>query len=129
MLVQPIDYFLIVWFALAGISSVYVAWDQFENNPEPAVMKWAFVLITLYLGPIGLLLYVLADKEPKPGTHEQFTRPIWKQGVGSTIAVSLSHSAPHNKQQRRAARWWRIDVDCSSRTLSQRSGKSCYEIH
>lgn len=85
MLVQPIDYFLIVWFALAGISSVYVAWDQFENNPEPAVMKWAFVLITLYLGPIGLLLYVLADKEPKPGTHEQFTRPIWKQGVGSTI--------------------------------------------
>jgi hypothetical protein len=85
VLVQPIDYFLIVWFALAGISSVYVAWDQFENNPEPAVMKWAFVLITLYLGPIGLLLYVLADKEPKPGTHEQFTRPIWKQGVGSTI--------------------------------------------
>jgi hypothetical protein len=37
------------------------------------------------MGPIGLLLYVLADKEPRPGEHEQFTAPLWKQGVGSTI--------------------------------------------
>jgi len=49
------------------------------------VMKWAFILITLYMGPIGLLLYVLADKEPRPGEHEQFIKPLWKQGVGSTI--------------------------------------------
>src|SRR5467141_3322727 len=85
MLVQPIDYFLVVWFALAAISTIYVAWDQFTSNPEPAVMKWGFILVTLYMGPIGLLLYVLADKEPKPGTHEEFTSALWKQGVGSTI--------------------------------------------
>ena len=48
-------------------------------------MKWGFVLVTLYMGPIGLLLYVMADKEPKPGTHEEFIKPLWKQGVGSTI--------------------------------------------
>jgi hypothetical protein len=29
-------------------------------------MKWGFILVTLYTGPIGLLLYVLADKEPQP---------------------------------------------------------------
>src|SRR6266487_2033295 len=85
MIVQPIDYLLIVWFALAALSTVYVAWDQFRNNPEPVVMKWGFILVTLYMGPIGLLLYVLADKEPQPGTHEEFTSPLWKQGVGSTI--------------------------------------------
>jgi manganese oxidase len=28
---------------------------------------------------------VLADKEPRPGTHEKFTAALWKQGVGSTI--------------------------------------------
>jgi hypothetical protein len=28
----------------------YVAWDQFRNNPEPPVMKWRFILVTLYLG-------------------------------------------------------------------------------
>src|SRR2546426_9928058 len=85
MIVQPIDYLLIVWFVLAALSTVYVAWDQFRNNPEPVVMKWGFILVTLYMGPFGLLLYVLADKEPQPGTHEQFTSPLWKQGVGSTI--------------------------------------------
>jgi manganese oxidase len=85
VIVQPIDYFLIVWFALAALSTAYVAYDQFRNNPEPTVMRWGFILVTLYMGPLGLLLYVLADKEPRPGEHEQFTSPLWKQGVGSTI--------------------------------------------
>lgn len=85
MLIQPIDYFLLVWFVLAGLSTLYVGWDQYRNNPEPVVMKWGFILVTLYTGPLGLLLYVLADKEPRPGDHEAFTRPLWKQGVGSTI--------------------------------------------
>src|SRR4051794_20228576 len=85
MLIQPIDYFLAAWFVVAAFSTVYVAWDQFNNNPEPVVMKWGFILVTLYMGPLGLLLYVLADKEPRPGEHERFTAPLWKQGVGSTI--------------------------------------------
>jgi FtsP/CotA-like multicopper oxidase with cupredoxin domain len=85
MFIQPIDYFLVVWFVLAAASTVYVAIDQYRNNPEPVVMKWGFILVTLYMGPLGLLLYVLADKEPRPGEHEEFTRPLWKQGVGSTI--------------------------------------------
>jgi manganese oxidase len=37
------------------------------------------------MGPVGLLLYVMADKEPTPGTHEHFVKPLWKQGVGSTV--------------------------------------------
>ncbi|RWQ15853.1 DUF4396 domain-containing protein [Mesorhizobium sp.] len=85
MFIQPIDYFLAVWFALAAASTLYVGFDQYRNNPEPVVMKWGFILVTLYMGPLGLLLYVLADKEPRPGEHEDFTRPLWKQGVGSTI--------------------------------------------
>ncbi len=85
MLIQPIDYFLVAWFILAGLSTAYVAWDQFRNNPEPPVMKWGFILITLYMGVFGLLLYVLADKEPRPGTHEEFVTPLWKQAIGSTI--------------------------------------------
>jgi manganese oxidase len=78
MLVQPIDYFLLVWFVIAGLSTLYVGIDQYRNNPEPVEMKWGFILVTL-------LLYVLADKEPRPGEHEAFIKPLWKQGVGSTI--------------------------------------------
>ena len=85
MLIQPIDYFLLIWFALAAASTLYVGIDQYRNNPEPVVMKWGFILVTLYMGPLGLLLYVLADKEPLAGEHEAFIRPLWKQGVGSTI--------------------------------------------
>lgn len=85
MFAQPIDYFLVIWFALAALSTAYVAWDQLSNNPEPVVMKWGFILVTMYLGPVGLLLYVMADKEPAPGEHEEFVKPLWKQGVGSTI--------------------------------------------
>jgi FtsP/CotA-like multicopper oxidase with cupredoxin domain len=74
------------WFALAAISTAYVAWDNFvRKNPEETVMRWAWVMITLYMGPVGLALYVLSDKEPAPGTHEDFIRPLWKQGVGSTV--------------------------------------------
>jgi hypothetical protein len=80
------DSFLLVWFVLAGLSTAYVAWDNFvRNNPEEPVMRWGWVLITAYMGPIGMALYVLADKEPRPGEHEQFIQPLWKQGVGSTV--------------------------------------------
>lgn len=85
MFIQPIDYYLAAWFTLVAISTLYVAVDQYRNNPEPMVMKWGFILVTLYTGPFGLLVYVLADKEPRPGEHEAFIKPLWKQGVGSTI--------------------------------------------
>src|SRR6185436_16718754 len=85
MLILPIDYFLVAWFCLAAGSTVYVGIDQYRNNPEPTVMKWGFILVTLYMGPLGLLLYVMADKEPRPGEHEDFIKPLWRQGVGSTI--------------------------------------------
>lgn len=85
MIALPYDYFLIAWFVLAGLSTLYVAIDQFWNNPEANVMRWGFILITLYMGPFALLLYVLTDKEPRPGEHEGFVSPLWKQGVGSTI--------------------------------------------
>lgn len=85
MFLQPIDWFLAAWFVLVLASTAYVGWDQYRHNPEPVVMKWGFILVTLYMGPIGWLLYVLADKEPRPGEHERFVQPLWKQGVGSTI--------------------------------------------
>jgi FtsP/CotA-like multicopper oxidase with cupredoxin domain len=85
MILQPVDYVVYAWLIAAVVSAAYVAWDQFRYNPEAPVMKWGFVLVTLYMGPVGLLLYVMADKEPAPGTHERFVKPLWKQGVGSTV--------------------------------------------
>jgi hypothetical protein len=80
-----IDVVLVVWFALTLVSVAYVAYDAFTKNPEMTVMKWGWILVTLYLGLIGLALYVLSCKEPGPGLHEEFVRPLWKQGMGSVI--------------------------------------------
>jgi hypothetical protein len=80
-----IDVVLLGWFALTILSAAYVAWDAYRNNPELTVMKWGWVLVTLYLGPAGLSLYIVSCKEPFPGTHEAFIQPAWKQALGSTI--------------------------------------------
>ena len=78
--------YLWAWFILAALSTGYVAWDNFvRGNPEETVMKWGWVLITVYMGPVAAALYVLTDKEPRPGEHERFIRPLWKQGIGSTV--------------------------------------------
>lgn len=76
---------LIIWFALTAISVLYVAWDTFRNNPEMAVMKWGFILVTLFMGPLGACIYVLSCKPPVPRDHAAFVTPLWKQAVGSTI--------------------------------------------
>jgi hypothetical protein len=76
---------LYVWFASVLVSVVYVAFDAFTQNPELTVMKWGWVLVTLYIGPIGASIYVLSCKEPASGTHERFVAPLWKQSLGSTI--------------------------------------------
>jgi hypothetical protein len=97
MFIQPIDYLLAAWFVLAFLSTAYVAVDQYRNNPEPQVMKWGFILVTLYLGPVGLLLYVLADKEPvqNPGKwllhchipHHTTNNNVEEKGGGGLMLV------------------------------------------
>ncbi|BAU15814.1 hypothetical protein LEP3755_63790 (plasmid) [Leptolyngbya sp. NIES-3755] len=80
-----IDTVLLVWFSLTALSVLYVGWDAFTNNPELTVMKWGWLLVTLYTGVIGAALYILSCKEPAPMQHEEFIKPLWKQTLGSTI--------------------------------------------
>ncbi len=80
-----VDTALWIWFALTAVSVAYVAWDLFTRTPEMKVMKWGWILVTLYTGVFGLIVYWFSCREPAPGTHEKFIAPLWKQAVGSTI--------------------------------------------
>ncbi|MDQ3749042.1 MAG: DUF4396 domain-containing protein [Acidobacteriota bacterium] len=80
-----IDVALWIWFALTAVSIAFVAWDLFTRTPEMRVMKWGWILVTLYTGIVGLVVYWFSCREPAPGTHEKFIAPLWKQAVGSTI--------------------------------------------
>lgn len=78
--------FLVLWFAAAILSAAWVAYDVTTGQPEiMRVMKIAWVLITLYLGVLGLVLYVTSCREPAAGDHEQFVAPMWKQALGSSV--------------------------------------------
>jgi hypothetical protein len=80
-----LEYALIAWFVLTGLSVAYVAWDAFTRNPELTVMKYGWVLVTLYAGPVAAAFYVLSCQEPGPYQHEEFIKPLWKQALGSTV--------------------------------------------
>jgi hypothetical protein len=80
-----IDVALALWGLLTALALAYVGRDAFTVTPQPVIMKWGWLLMTLYTGPLGAVLYVLSCQEPAPGEHERFVEPLWKQGLGSTI--------------------------------------------
>ena len=76
---------LLIWYILTAASLIVLIWDLLSNTPAMGVMKLAWVLIILYTGPVGLVLFLLACRQPLPGTHEQFIAPHWKQAIGSMM--------------------------------------------
>ena len=80
-----LDGVLLLWFALTALSVLYVAYDLFAHTPEMTVMKWGWIAVIAYTGPVGLFFYLIGCKEPLPGTHEQLVAAPWRQALGSTI--------------------------------------------
>jgi len=79
-----IDGVMFLWFLMTALSVAFVAID-IRTTPESPVMKWGFVLLTLYSGPFGAFLYVLGCREPLPGLHEHYVAARWRQVLGSTM--------------------------------------------
>lgn len=80
-----LDGLLAFWFGSVAVSIAYVAWDLLARTPAMGVMKWGWVVVTLYTGPIGLVAYVASCRKPRGERHEEWVAPLWKQAVGSTI--------------------------------------------
>src|SRR5271169_1394268 len=75
---------MLLWFLLTAMSVAFVAID-IRSTPESPVLKWGFILLTAYTGPIGAFLYVLGCREPLPGLHERYVAARWRQVLGSTM--------------------------------------------
>lgn len=75
---------MLLWFILTALSLMYVVID-IRATPESAVLKWGFILLTAYTGPVGAFLYVLGCREPLPGLHERYVATRWRQVLGSTM--------------------------------------------
>ena len=75
---------LILWFVLTGLSVAFVAVD-IRNTPAHPVIKWSFVILSLFTGPFAAFFYVLGCREPLRGTHEAYVSARWRQVLGSTM--------------------------------------------
>ena len=64
---------MLLWFAEVVASFAFVASD-IARTPESPVLKWGFVIVTLFTGPIGLVLYILSCREALPGVHADYVR-------------------------------------------------------
>lgn len=73
-----------LWFLLTALSLLFVVVD-IRSTPASPVLKWGFILLTAYLGPLGAFLYVLGCREPLPGLHERYVKTRWRQVLGSTM--------------------------------------------
>ncbi len=75
---------MMLWFVLTAMSVLYLAID-IRHTPENPVLKWGFLLLTLYAGPVGLLLYIFGCRKRDPVEHERFVSARWRQVLGSTM--------------------------------------------
>ena len=80
-----LDGAMLMWWILTVPAVIFVAVDMFRITPEATVMKWAFVILTVFTGPLGAFFYVLGCREPLAGSHEEYTRVRWRQALGSTM--------------------------------------------
>lgn len=87
-----IDVLLWVWFALTALVVACVAYDEFKGAPEQKenslamkTMRWGWVLLTLYTGPFGFIVYWFLHRAAGRTTPEQSEPPLWEQSVESTI--------------------------------------------
>lgn len=76
---------LILWYVLVAGSLLVLVCDLATNTPTGGVMKLAWVLVVLYTGPVGLVLFLLSCRQPLPGSHDEFIRAHWKQATGSLL--------------------------------------------
>ncbi len=83
---------MLSWFPLTAAAVIFVAVD-IRNTPESPVLKWGFVLLTAFTGPLGAFLYVLGCREPLPGLHEQSVSAL-RPCIASPVTALGSWSVP-----------------------------------
>jgi hypothetical protein len=80
-----LDGAMIVWFTLTGLSLVFVVADSLTNGVTSWVQRVAWILVTIYTGPVGAFFYLLACRRPFPGSHDRFSLATWKQSLNSEM--------------------------------------------
>lgn len=79
-----------VWIALGLASASWIAFHEARFLPHQIwVMRLAWPLLALMIGPFGIPFYVLAYKRPilRHGRMTLWDRPLWLQGLVATASA------------------------------------------
>ena len=79
------------WLIVSLACAVWILFHAVKRMPEVMpMMKAAWVIFALMLGPIALWLYIMSYHGRKKMKHEGMTmweRPLWLQTVGATVMM------------------------------------------
>ena len=75
---------MLLWFLLTAAAVVYVAID-IPSTPESPVLKWGFVLLTVYMRPAWRVPIRTRLPGAAAGLHERYVGVRWRQVLGSTM--------------------------------------------
>jgi hypothetical protein len=95
-----LDGAMIVWFVLTGASVLFVVWDPIFNGVTSWVQRIAWILVTIYTGPVGAFFYLLTCRRPFPGSHDRYTQATWKQGMNSEVHCLAGDANRHHDCRR-----------------------------
>ena len=94
-LAQP--WVVVPFYAIGVVGAIWVVWDAYHvNTALKTAMRWAWPIIVLFFGPIGLALYAatarapgiadIDDPEEKKRHHDEWTRSsTLRMTTGSVI--------------------------------------------
>jgi hypothetical protein len=74
-----------IWFVLTALSLAYVTWNLITQTPVSWVQKLAWILVTAYAGPIGLIAYWFTCRTREGKTHDESTNKTWQQAMNSEM--------------------------------------------
>ncbi|MCL4294624.1 MAG: DUF4396 domain-containing protein [Anaerolineae bacterium] len=86
----PMDMLAAVWIALGLASAIWIAFHEVKFLAHQNwIMRLAWPLLALMIGPFGILFYVLAYNRPviKHGEMVMWDRPLWLQGMAATASA------------------------------------------
>jgi len=95
---------MLVWFVLTGLSVAFVTVDV-RSTPAHPVLKWAFVILALFAGPVAAFFYVLGCREPLRATYEAYVAVRWRQVLKSTMHCAAGDGLGIIAGAAVAARW------------------------
>jgi len=86
----PMDMLATAWVALGLASAVWIAFHEVKFLPQQMwIMRLAWPLLALMVGPFGIPLYWLAYNRPIINHNQMvmWDRPLWLQGMVATASA------------------------------------------